>query len=191
MSVGGFQEAHDVREPEIRRAVRGASESGKDFSVSLLILPQGDRMNDLGGPSGTREEKTIRIHEPGVWRDRIAAFLLVVAATGAIGACIATLLSGDLGNPALQVPLIWQATGYIVFAGLFLLLADAPRAYPGVWELCIFQKGAMAIASLVFIALGNTGAVTVLWVDGVLFVMLVIAYMLSRGFTAWSRFRHL
>jgi hypothetical protein len=32
---------------------------------------------------------------------------------------------------------------------------------------------------------------TVLWVDGVMVVMLVIAYMLSRGFTAWGRFRHL
>ena len=148
-------------------------------------------MNDLEGKSGIREEKKIHIHEPGVWRDRISAFLLVIAAIGAIGACIMILLSGDLADPALQVPLIWQATGYIVFAGLFLLLAAAPRAYPGVWELCIFQKGAMAIAALALIALGNTAAVTVLWVDGVLFVMLVIAYILSGGFTAWGRFRHL
>ena len=148
-------------------------------------------MNDLEGKSGTREEKKMHIHEPGVWRDRIAALLLVIAAIGAIGACIMTLLSGDLGNPALQVPLIWQATGYIVFAGLFLLLAAAPRAYPGVWELSIFQKGAMAIAAVVLIALGNSAAVTVLWVDGILVVMLVIAYVLSRGFVAWGRFRHL
>jgi hypothetical protein len=148
-------------------------------------------MNDLEGKSGTREVKKIHIHEPGVWRDRIAALLLVVAAIGAIGASIMTFLSGDLANPALQVPLIWQATGYIVFAGLFLLLAAAPRAYPGVWELSIFQKGAMVIAALVLVSFGNTSAVTVLWVDGVMVVMLVIAYMLSRGFTAWGRFRHL
>jgi hypothetical protein len=148
-------------------------------------------MNDLGEKSGTREEKKIHIHEPGVWRDRIAAFLLVIAAVGAFGGCIMTLLSGGLADPAMQVPLIWQATGYIVFAGLFLLLAAAPRAYPGVWELCIFQKAAMVIAALVLIGQGNAEAMIVLWVDAVLVAMLVIAYVLSRGFTAWGRFRHL
>jgi hypothetical protein len=49
----------------------------------------------------------------------------------------------------------------------------------------------MVIAALVLIGQGNAGAVTVLWVDGVLVVMLVIAYVLSRGFVAWGRFRHL
>ena len=40
---------------------------------------------------------------------------------------------------------------------------------------------AMAIAAVVLIALGNSAAVTVLWVDGILVVMLVIAYAASIG----------
>lgn len=133
---------------------------------------------------GNRDKPGMHIHEPGVWRDRITVVLLVIAALGAVAGCALTLLSSGMSIPAL-----WQATAYLVFAGLFLLLATAPREYPGVWELCILQNAVMAGAAAV--AGAPAGAAWVLPVDGALFLLLLAGYLLAKGYTAWGRFRHL
>ena len=71
--------------------------------------------------------------------------------------------------------------GFLVFAGLFLLLAFRPRRSPGVWELVIFHKTAVAVTAGAFVGGGARDAATVAAADGVLAVVLITAYFLSRG----------
>lgn len=136
-------------------------------------------------------EKKMHISTPGIWRDRIAAVLMVTAAVIALGTCIMILFGDPIKNPALQVTALWQALTYIVLAGLFLLLAAAPRAYPGVWELSIFLNGAMAVAAFFLAAMDAAGADPVFWIEGSIAILIIISYVLSNGDRAWGRFRHL
>jgi hypothetical protein len=135
--------------------------------------------------------KKMHISTPGIWRDRIAAILMVAAAAVALGAFVMIILSEAITDPALQVTALWQALTYIVLAGLFLLLANAPRAYPGVWELSIFLNVAMAIGAFVLTGTNAAGAETVFWIEGTIALLIIISYVLSNGDRAWGRFRHL
>jgi len=77
----------------------------------------------------------------------------------------------------------------LVFAGLFVLLAFRPRRSPGVWELVIFLKTAVAVTAAVFVGGGARDAATVAAADGVLTVVLITAYFLSRGYSGWAMLR--
>jgi hypothetical protein len=136
-------------------------------------------------------EKKMHISTPGVWRDRIAVILMVVAAVISLGAFVMIILGEPITDPALQVTALWQALTYIVLAGLFLLLANAPRAYPGVWELSIFLNVAMAIGAFVLTGMNAAGAELVFWIEGTIALLIIISYVLSNGDRAWRRFRHL
>ncbi len=133
--------------------------------------------------------KKMHISTPGIWRDRIAAILMVAAAAVALGAFVMIILGEAITDPALQVTALWQALTYIVLAGLFLLLANAPRAYPGVWELSIFLNVAMAVGA--FVLTNAAGAEAVFWIEGTIALLIIISYVLSNGDRAWGRFRHL
>lgn len=82
----------------------------------------------------------------------------------------------------------WRTYGFLVFAGLFVLLAVRPRHYAGAWELVIFHKGATSVTAALVggrAAAASTAAV----VDGVLATMTMVAYFLAKGYAGWARLR--
>jgi hypothetical protein len=121
-------------------------------------------------------------------RDRVARVLLVLSALGAalavVGAASAVV---DAGLDTRMVE-TWRLLGFGVFAGLFVLLAYRPRMYAGVWELAILDKLALAVTAFAY-GSATDGAVTALVADGTITIMLLAAYLLSRGWTAWSTAR--
>ena len=80
----------------------------------------------------------------------------------------------------------WRLFGFPVFAGLFIILAAAPRRVAGLWELVIANKVALVIAGATFLS-GVEGSSDFVYVDGTLVVLLIAAYALTQGWTVWSK----
>ncbi|MFI7429596.1 hypothetical protein ACIBPB_21605 [Micromonospora sp. NPDC049836] len=121
-------------------------------------------------------------------RDRAGRVLLWLSAVGAVGAAAGAYGAVADAEPAVTVVETWRAYGFVVFAGLFALLAVRPRGYRGVWPLVIFHKVAMTVTALVYArnaAIEGTGTILV-W-DGTLSVLLVLAFVLCRGWVAEPR----
>jgi hypothetical protein len=118
-------------------------------------------------------------------RDRIARFLLWIAAIGAAASAAASVSTIWHASGATTVVETWRGYGYLVFAGLFVLLALRPHHYRGVWELVIANKVALTATALAFAARGGIAATgTIIIWDGGLSVLLIAAYLAGRG---WSR----
>ncbi|MET8350607.1 MULTISPECIES: hypothetical protein [unclassified Micromonospora] len=128
---------------------------------------------------------TTSARSPRSGRDRIARIMLWLAAVGAAGAALTaagTVWDADGGTKVVET---WRAYGLVVFAGLFVLLALAPRSYRGVWELVIFHKIALTVTALLYAAhAGIADTATIVGWDGTVSVLLVGAYVLSRGWTS-------
>jgi hypothetical protein len=79
----------------------------------------------------------------------------------------------------------WRTFAYVVFAGLFAILASKPRSSPGVWELTWGHKTAVVLVGL---WLGNEVPEVSLAVriDFLLVVLIVVAWVLCRGWLSWS-----
>ena len=123
------------------------------------------------------------------WRDRVATGLMLLAAIGAFISFVTSINSVATASPATQVVEIWRMYGFLVFTGLYVLLAFWPRRYPGIWELAILDKAALVITGLVLLGRGVTDAQTILIFDGSLAVITFVAYLLAKGYTGWSRLR--
>ena len=123
------------------------------------------------------------------WRDRVATGLMLLAAIGAFISFVTSINSVATASPATQVVEIWRMYGFLVFTGLYVLLAFWPRRYPGIWELAILDKAALGITGLVLLGRGVTDAQTILIFDGSLAVITFVAYLLAKGYTGWSRLR--
>lgn len=121
------------------------------------------------------------------WRDRIATGLMLLAAAGALFSFIGSINSVAIASSATQVVEVWRMYGFIVFTGLYVFLAFWPRRYPGMWELAILDKAALAITGFVLLGRGADDAQTILIFDGGLTVITVIAYVLAKGYTGWAR----
>lgn len=121
-------------------------------------------------------------------RDRAALVLMLLAALGAISAFVGSVGTATAAGPETVVVEAWRTYGFLVFAGLFVLLAFRPRHYAGVWELVFFHKGAMSVTAALAGG-GATGAPTVVVVDGILAAVTLAAYLLARGYTGWARLR--
>ena len=121
-------------------------------------------------------------------RDRVTRVLLGLAAVGALVAMLSAIGTVTDAEPATRMVQTWRLLGYGVFAGLFALLAYRPRHYAGVWELAIANKLALALFGLAF-GPGTQDASAALASDGTLTLLLVAAYVLSRGWRAWSTLR--
>jgi hypothetical protein len=121
-------------------------------------------------------------------RDRVAQVLLVLAAVGAVFAVIGAIDAVANATPATRMVETWRLLGFGVFAGMFLLLAYRPRRYAGIWELAILNKLGLTLAALTYGAQVD-GARTALVADGTITLMLLAAYVLSRGWRAWSAVR--
>ncbi len=122
-------------------------------------------------------------------RDQIARVLLLVAASGAMFAFVGAIGSVQSAKPTTVLAEMWRMYGFLVFAGLFALLALRLRRLVGVWELVIFHKLASAITAATLIGGAVPEAATIAIVDGVLAAMTVAAYVLARGLTGWNTTR--
>jgi len=118
------------------------------------------------------------------WQDRLGRGLMWLAALGAFSAfasAFAALNSATLETIWVET---WRLFGFLVFAGMFVLLAVRPRNSAGVWELAFFHKAAMAVSAL-FLS-GAEGAVMAGTIDAVLAAVIAMAYIFTRGWTAWK-----
>jgi len=116
---------------------------------------------------------------------------MLLAAVGACVAFVSSISTVAAAGPATQVVEIWRMYGFIVFTGLYVLLAFWPRRYPGVWELAILDKAALGVTGLVLLGRGVADAQTILVFDGSLAVITLIAYILAKGYTGWARLQRL
>jgi len=119
-----------------------------------------------------------------VWQDRLGRILLVLSAISAAGAFVGGLAAAASATPDRLWLETWRTLGFLVFTGLFALLAWRPRTTAGVWELVIVNKGALSILGLVYRSAESLSAVPF---DLALTAVLAAAYLLTRGWRSWMR----
>ncbi len=112
--------------------------------------------------------------------------LMLLASLGAIFSFLDAISAVAAAGPETRVAESWRMYGFLVFAGLFALLALRPRRSPGVWELVIFHKTATAVTAATLVGEGAEDAATVTMADGILAAVIVTAYFLSRGYVGWK-----
>ena len=145
-------------------------------------------MTTLKRKKANMTSTTSSVGNASLVRDRIAMALLLLSAAGALVSFLGSIGAAVTASSETQVVEIWRAYGYLVFAGLFVLLAFWPRRFPGVWELAIFHKVALTISALTIIS-GAADAGTIVVADGLVAIFLIVSYVLSRGYAAWARLR--
>jgi hypothetical protein len=118
------------------------------------------------------------------WQDNLGRGLMWLAALGAFIAFISVVPAVKAASSDTVWLETWRLFGFLVFTGMFVLLALRPRKSAGVWELAFFHKAAMAIAALLLP--GAEQAASAGMIDGVLAILIVLAYILTRGWTAWK-----
>jgi hypothetical protein len=118
-------------------------------------------------------------------RDRIATGLMLVSALGALYAFATSIAAVQMAGPATQQVETWRMFGFLMFAGVFVLLGVWPRRMPGLWELTIADKVGLTVMEALLIRNHADGAQFAAVSDGILSVVLMAAYVLSRGYTAW------
>ena len=121
------------------------------------------------------------------WRDRVATGLMQLAMLGAFLSFVTSINTIATSSPATQVVEIWRMYGFLVFTGLYMLLAFWPRRSAGIWELVILDKAALGITGLVLLGRGVADAKTILIFDGSLAVITIVAYVLAKGYAGWKR----
>lgn len=114
-----------------------------------------------------------------------ARVLMGLAAVGALAAAATSVEVVRGAGPETLVVEVWRLAGFVVFSGLFALLAYRPLHYAGVWELVILNKLALTIVALSYASAAD-GAGQVALVDGILTGVLLAAYLMSQGWRAWS-----
>jgi hypothetical protein len=119
-------------------------------------------------------------------RGRIAMALMILASIGALVAFIGAISTVLDASSSVVVLESWRMLGFLVFAGLFLLLALRPHAYPGVWELVFLHKAGMAILGVILARGDAADAGLVAVFDGVLAALILTAYLLVRGYRSWG-----
>ncbi|WP_428001237.1 hypothetical protein [Acidovorax sp.] len=82
----------------------------------------------------------------------------------------------------------WRTFGYVVFVGLFALLALRPRNMPALWELVMGHKLAVSIYGL-WLGSEILDAAIATKIDLVLVSLIALAWVLCRGWMAWSVWR--
>jgi hypothetical protein len=117
---------------------------------------------------------------PSRWRPigQALTWLAAISALIAAGSAISDVTAADHSTLVVQT---WRMYGLFLCGGLFVLLALRPQVHGAVWALVISNKAALAITAAAYLTHGGIAeaAKTVGW-DGVLTVVLVTAYLLSR-----------
>lgn len=122
------------------------------------------------------------------WRMMTARALLGIAAAGAFTSFVLQIGPTIDAGPTTQAVEAWRMVGLATFAGLFALLAWRPLSYPGMFEIAIASKAALAILGLTVISSADDASDFVVF-DGTLAVILAAAYLLAHGWTAWRSAR--
>src|SRR5262245_16898451 len=150
--------------------------NGRPDGTAALYWPAGERGMSMN-PSVARVAPTIR--------DRIATILMLVSALGALYAFVTSIGAVQTASPATQQVETWRLFGFLMFAGVFVLLGVWPRRLPGLWELTIANKVGLTVMEALLIRNDAVDAQSTAISDGILSAFLVAAYLLSRGYTAW------
>jgi hypothetical protein len=121
---------------------------------------------------------------PTMLADRIGRYLTVFAAIMTVGAFInGVVVMIGTSDDRIYVE-AWRTSAYLVFAGLLVIVALAPRSRPGVWELVIAQKTFLIAFSVVMSDVPEARLAG--WVDFVLLIVVVFGYALCRGWYGWQ-----
>ena len=123
-------------------------------------------------------------------RDRVAAILMILLAIASVGAFAGAAWTFGAVPADRIIAEGWRMLAFLVFAGLFFLLAVFPRRMPGLWELVFLQKAGIAVLvallapDAVGVSTGDNGHNVVL-VDGTLAIVTLVSYLLTKGWRAW------
>lgn len=117
-------------------------------------------------------------------QDRLGRGLMWLAAVGAFAAFATAISAVGSATPETLWVETWRLFGFLVFTGMFVFLALRPRQSAGMWELAFFHKVAMGVSAL-FLS-GAEGAALAGTIDAVLAIIIAVAYILTRGWTAWK-----
>lgn len=120
--------------------------------------------------------------------DRAGRALMALNAVAALAAFASGLaITAGVTDDRL-ISEFWRTLAYLVFAGIWTVLAVAPRRHPGLWELLLLHKGAVTVFSFVMWDRLADAPETAL-VDLGVTVTTLAAYVLCRGWRAWGRRR--
>jgi hypothetical protein len=119
------------------------------------------------------------------WKDRLGRGLMWFAALGAFTAFLSGIPAVKMAGSVTVWVETWRLVGFLVFAGMFVLLALRPRKSAGIWELAFFHKAAMAISALVLVGAREANMAGA--IDGLLAILLVASYILTRGWLGWKK----
>ena len=124
------------------------------------------------------------VGRPAPWADRTGRGLMAFDAVATLVAFADGILRmGDVPDDRLLTE-AWRTFAYLVFAGLWAILATAPRRQPGLWELVLLHK--VVFTAFAFTMVGDVAeAQTTALIDLALVVTTALAYVLCRGWYAW------
>ncbi len=122
---------------------------------------------------------------PSTLADRIGRGLLVLCAVATLGAFAQGIQIMATTSDERVITEAWRTFAYVVFAGLWAMLAIAPRGQRGVWELVLFQK--IAITSFAFAVRDLPDGWSTFLIDLALVLATAAAYVLCRGWYGWRR----
>ncbi|MCC6497312.1 MAG: hypothetical protein IT193_13750 [Propionibacteriaceae bacterium] len=112
---------------------------------------------------------------------RIASALLWICAGAAVLATVSAAPGALAADAATRFVEIWRVVGFATFAGLFAVLAArTTEISSGVWVVMIANKLVLTIAALSLAGTTPGAGQAVGW-DGALTVLLVTAFLLTRG----------
>ena len=130
--------------------------------------------------------KTTLISSNTSARDWIAVVVMILAALGAFYAFVTAVGTAVQAGPATQQVEWWRALGFMMFTAIFVLLAFWPRRYPFLWELVILNKTILTVVEVYLARSSVENAASAAAADAILVVLLVAAYLLSRGYQSWK-----
>lgn len=111
---------------------------------------------------------------------RVGVALLRLAALGTLFAFVTAIGSTLQTHPETRLVESWWLYGFLVFAGLYALLARRPQQLQGMWALVLFHQAATAITALTLLR-ATPDASSIAVVDGLLTLMTIAAYLLTEA----------
>ncbi|GGK69093.1 hypothetical protein Sme01_14450 [Sphaerisporangium melleum] len=124
-----------------------------------------------------------QVERPSTRADQIGRVLMGVDALLTLGALATGFALVAASDDAHLLTEMWRTLGYIIFAGLWAIIAVQPRRQWGIWELLLVHK--VAITAFALFNLNVEGGLQHVLIDGWLVVSTGLAYVLCRGWQAW------
>jgi hypothetical protein len=118
-----------------------------------------------------------------LWQDRLGRSFMILASAGAIGAFSYGIKQVQVATPDTIWVKTWRMLAFLVFAGMFALLAFRPRLSAGVWELVLFHKLAMVVSAIFMLNVKEASIAAP--VDTALVLLIIGSYILTRGWRSW------